>query len=212
MAEARAPARRPRAARRPRCSAIVAQRRVVGRRAGASDRLQRVEEELRGVTGRAEEHAAGAEQPGGHRALDRLRRAGVGEPRRERARREAVIGERHEHRVEQAALLRRGLAPRDEQIRELGEREPAHDLARQVAAGHRDLGRGSPRRSTCAPNRGQSSVRSVSIAVIGRRLPARGASKSISAGVRSRGSWCFASRSVAVCGQLGRPARCSAAP
>ncbi len=54
---------------------------------------QREREEFRGVAGGAEEHTSRAEQPGGDRALDRLRRAGVGEARGERARREAVIGE-----------------------------------------------------------------------------------------------------------------------
>ena len=54
-----------------------------------------------------EEDAARTEEPGRDRALDRLGRAGVGEAGGERARRQAVIGERHEHGVEQAALARR---------------------------------------------------------------------------------------------------------
>ena len=113
----------------------VAQRGVVGFGAQVSER---VGEELGGVTRRSEEHAPRAEQSRGDRALHRLRRAGVGEPRRQRARGEAVVGERHEHRVEDAGLRRGRLAAGHQQVRELGQREPAHDLGREIAAGDGD--------------------------------------------------------------------------
>ena len=86
-------------------SAIAAQRGVVGDRRQPA--AERVGEELRGVAGRSEEHAARTEQPRGDRALHRLGRAGVGEAGRQRARREPVVGQRHEHGVEHASLARR---------------------------------------------------------------------------------------------------------
>src|SRR5947199_394229 len=73
--------------------------------------LQRVGEELRGVAGRAEEHAARSEQASGDGALDRLGRTGVRQTGGERARREPVVGEGDEHGVEDPALARARLAP-----------------------------------------------------------------------------------------------------
>ena len=84
-------------------------------------------------------------RPGGDRALQRLGRAGVGQPRGEHGRREPVVGERDEHRVEHPRLARLGHAPRDEQERQLGERHLAHQLARDVAAHDGDrVGVGGP--------------------------------------------------------------------
>jgi hypothetical protein len=115
----------------------VAQHRVV--RIGTYVvRGERVREELRGVAGRAEEHAAGTEEPGCDRALHGLRRTGVGEPRRQRARRETVVGEGDEYRVDEQTLRRVGLTSGDEKVRELGERQVTHDLARKIATGDRD--------------------------------------------------------------------------
>ncbi len=83
----RAPGRvaRPRGARRPRLSAMRVELRVVGI-GGRPLGLQRVEHELRGVARGTEEHAPRAEQSRGDRALNRFGRAGVRQPRRERAR------------------------------------------------------------------------------------------------------------------------------
>ena len=62
-------ARVDRALRAPRRSGVVGR---LGARVG-----ERLGEEPRGVLDHAEEHAPAPEQPGGDRALDRLRRAGV---------------------------------------------------------------------------------------------------------------------------------------
>jgi hypothetical protein len=56
----------------------------------------------------------------------------VGEPRRQHGRREAVVCQRYEHGVEQRGLAGLGHAPLDEQERELGEGDLAHQLAREV--------------------------------------------------------------------------------
>ena len=91
-----------------------------------------------GVARRPQQHAAGAEQPGRHRALDRLGRACVGEPGSQSARGEAVVGERDEHGVEHPALAGRGLASGDEEVGEISEAHRAHELAGQIAAGDGD--------------------------------------------------------------------------
>ena len=59
---------------------------------------------------------------------------GMGEPRGEDGGGEAVIGQRDEHRVEEARLLRRGHAALHDQEGELGQRRLAHQVAREVAA------------------------------------------------------------------------------
>ena len=59
---------------------------------------------LAAVLGDAEEARTAAEQAGGERALDRLGRAEQRQPRRDRGRREAMVGERDQHRLEHGAL------------------------------------------------------------------------------------------------------------
>ena len=91
----------------------------------------------RAVLGDAEEPRAAAEQPGGERALQRLGRAGVGQPGGDRRGREPVVGERHEHRLEHRQLpgVGRRLAISQKAS------SPKPDLADQLAG--RGRGRGA---------------------------------------------------------------------
>ena len=76
-------------------------------------RDEHVVQEPAGVLGDPQEPRARAEQPGGQRALDRVRRGQVGQPRDDRGRGEAVVGQRGEHRLEHphlAGLGRRWVA------------------------------------------------------------------------------------------------------
>ena len=83
------------------------------------------------VLGDPEEPRAPAEQPGGEGALQRLRGARVGHPGGDRRRREAVVGERDEHRLEHRQLPRRRAALGDEPERQLAERDLADQFARR---------------------------------------------------------------------------------
>ena len=87
-----------------------------------------------------------AQQPGGDRALQRLRRARVGEPRGEHGRRQPVVGERDEHGVEHpaprpASGMRRCTSRNASSVNVT----LAHQLGGQVAAHQRDrVGVGAP--------------------------------------------------------------------
>ena len=80
--------------------------------------------------GAAEHDAAAAEQAGRDRALEGLGRRRIGDPRRDHARHQAMLGDRGQHRVGEEAL---GLARRlagDEQPEIGGEVGLADQLAR----------------------------------------------------------------------------------
>ena len=164
---------RPPSARRAATAASAAARRS----ASASPALAAticLEEDGR-VLDDAQEHRAGAEQAGGDRSLERLRGAGVGEPRGEHRRREAVIGQRDQNGVEQPGLPRRRRRALHEQERQLGERHVPHQVAGQVASADRDrVGRGG-----ADPGAKPVARAHVVLSVAG--ADARGDSKSISA-------------------------------
>jgi hypothetical protein len=91
------------------------------------------------VLGHAEEAGSAAEQPGGHRALQGLRRAEVGQPGRDRGRREPVVGQRDQHRLEHPRLARAGPPPGHQPERQLTEADLAHQVGGQVLPEQPDL-------------------------------------------------------------------------
>ena len=90
------------------------------------------------VLDHAEEDRSGPEETRRHRPLQRLRRAGVGQPRRQHGRREPVVCERDQDGIEQRRLPGGRPAPLHEQERQLGEGHPPHQLAGQIVAADRD--------------------------------------------------------------------------
>ena len=76
----------------------------------ASSALDHVVQEPAAVLGDAEEARAAAEQAGRQRALHRVGRGQVGQPGHDRGRREAVVGQRGEHRLEDPHLAGLGAA------------------------------------------------------------------------------------------------------
>jgi hypothetical protein len=105
-------------------------------------------EELAGVLGYPEEPGAAAEQARGERALQRVGRAQVRQPRGDRGRSEAVVGQRHQDRLEDADLGRGGPALGHHPQRQLAESHLAHEVIGQVLAeqGDRVGVRGTERR------------------------------------------------------------------
>ena len=112
---------------------------------GSSHRAQHLVQEPAGVLGDAEEPRAPAEQPGGQRALDRVGRRQVGQPRDDRGRGEPVVGQRREHRLEHPHLAGLGPALRGQPERQLAEPDLAHHVAGQVVAEQGDRVAGSTR-------------------------------------------------------------------
>ena len=102
-------------------------------------------EQPRALLGRAEHDRPGAEDPGGDGALQRVRVGGERHPRGDVRRHQPVLGDRDEQQVEEEALLLGRLAPGEQQVEVLGEREPAHEVAGEVAAAHLDAVRDTPR-------------------------------------------------------------------
>ena len=91
------------------------------------------------VLGDAEEPRPAAEQPGGQRALQRVGRGEVGEPGGDRGGREAVVGQRDQHGLEDPGLRRRRPAQRDQPERQLAEADLAHQVGGEVLAEQPDL-------------------------------------------------------------------------
>jgi hypothetical protein len=109
---------------------------LVPRALGA--RRDGIVEEPGGVLGHAEEPGSAPEQPGGDGPLQRLGRAGQRQAGREGGRGEAVVGEGHEHGLEQGELARRRAPLGDEPVRQLAEADLAEQVGGQVLAQQRD--------------------------------------------------------------------------
>src|SRR5712691_1299645 len=95
-------------------------------------------QQLRAALGRADEHAPQPAQTGCDGRLHGFGRAEVREPRGERARREAMLDQRHHHRVEQLRLARLRRAAGELEEGHVAEVQLAEDLPRQVLAAHHD--------------------------------------------------------------------------
>ncbi len=93
---------------------------------------------------RAHEYAAEPGKPGGNRRLHRFRRAEIGEAGGQRARRDAVLDQRHHHGVEKLRLPGIGNAAHQLEERHVAEIQVAEDLAGQVLAAHHDAVDGGP--------------------------------------------------------------------
>ena len=91
------------------------------------------------VLGHAEEPRPAPEQPGGHRALQRVGRGEVGEPGRDRRRGEAVVGQRDQHRLEHPRLAGVGRRSVDQPERQLAEPDLAHQVAGETLPQQADL-------------------------------------------------------------------------
>ena len=96
-------------------------------------------EDPRGAFRGSDEDGADAEDPGGHRALQRLGSAQVGQSRGNRARRHAMFDERDQHRVERHRLLWGREASHDLQVRHVSEADVPEQSARQIAPSDDDL-------------------------------------------------------------------------
>ena len=86
----------------------------------------------------AEDHGAAAEDPRRDRTLQR---GGIGRERHPRGDvrgHHPVLGDRDEQQVEEVALLGGRLVAGEQQVEVLGERQPAHEVGRQIAAAHLD--------------------------------------------------------------------------
>jgi hypothetical protein len=88
------------------------------------------------LRGRSEHDRPAAQDPGCHRGLQRAGIGGERHPRRDVRRHQPVLGDRDEHEVEEEPLLFRRLVAREQQMEVLGEREPTHEVAGQVAPAH----------------------------------------------------------------------------
>jgi 5-methyltetrahydropteroyltriglutamate--homocysteine methyltransferase len=86
----------------------------------------------------AEDHGAAAEDPGRDGPLQRIRIRSKRHPRGEVRWHQPVLGDRHEQQVEEEVLLLGRLLAGEEQVKVLREREPAHEVAGQVAPAHLD--------------------------------------------------------------------------
>ena len=76
--------------------------------------------------------------PGRDRALQRPGVGGERHPRGDVGRHQAVLGDRDEQQVEEVALVLGRLAAGQQQVEVLGERQPAHQVAGEVAAADLD--------------------------------------------------------------------------
>src|SRR3954451_12731152 len=125
---------------------------AVIRRWGAVTPRDRTCEELPGALGDTEKARTTTEDTGGECALQRVRRAEKGEPRRDGGRREAVVREGDQHRFEHPQLARRRSPHRDQPEGELAEADLTHQLAGEVVAQQGDgvLVRGADRRRVVA--------------------------------------------------------------
>ena len=111
--------------------------RVFGRRTGDHGRLHLVEPP-RALARRAGDHGPAAEDPRRDRALKRARIGSQGHPGRDAGRHHPVLGDRDQQQIEEEALLRCGLVAGDQQVKVLGERQPAHDVAAEIAPAYLD--------------------------------------------------------------------------
>ena len=98
----------------------------------------RLLEQPRARLGRAEDDRAGAEDP---RRDGTLQRSGIGgerHPRRDVGRHQPVLGDADQEQVEEEALLLGRLVAGEQQVEVLGEAQPAHQVAAEVASPHLD--------------------------------------------------------------------------
>ena len=100
--------------------------------ATASSRSRAHSSEVPSTTGPA------PRMPGRDRALQRARIGGERHPRRDVRGHHPVLGDRHEQQVEEEALLLGRLLAGQQQVEVLGEAQPAHQVAGEVAAAHLD--------------------------------------------------------------------------
>ena len=113
-------------------------RRFVGRRAGV-DARQHVVDQRAGFAGRTEDDCAAAEHAGGDRALQRGGISGVGHARRLHARRQTMLGQRHQREIEKEALVGRRHDAGRQQKEIVGETRRAHQFAGEVVSAHGDV-------------------------------------------------------------------------
>ena len=95
-------------------------------------------QQQRAQVGSAEHHRAASENPRCHGSLQRAWIRGQRHPRRDVRRHHPVLGDRDEEEVEEVDLLLGRLLPGEQQVEVGGERNVAHQLARQVATPHLD--------------------------------------------------------------------------
>ena len=88
--------------------------------------------------GGAQDHRPGAEDPRGDGAVQRSGVGGEGHPRGDVGGHHPVLGDRDQEQIEEEALLRARLPPGEQQMEVLGEREPSHQVAREVPSAHLD--------------------------------------------------------------------------
>jgi hypothetical protein len=108
------------------------------RRGAGRDPLLGLLEQLRARLGRAEYDRAAAEDPSGDRALERLRGGRQRHPSGHVGGHHPVLGDRDQQQVEEEALVLGRLVAGEQQVEVLGEAEPAHQVAGEVAATHLD--------------------------------------------------------------------------
>ena len=148
VAEPGQPARRRRGWR----AAIVVRRPSAARRPAATSAWRLLEQPRARLRG-AEDHRPAAEDPGRDGALQRARVGGQRHPRGDVRRHHPVLGDRDQQQVEEEALLLGRLVAGQQQVEVLGEAQPAHQVAAQVAPAHldpvgvrlADVGDGGPR-------------------------------------------------------------------
>ena len=98
----------------------------------------RILEQTRAELGCAEDDRAGAEDP---RREGTLQRAGVGSerhPRGDIGRHHPVLGDADQQQIEEKALVLGRLTAGEQQVEVLGEAQPAHQVAAEIASPHFD--------------------------------------------------------------------------
>ena len=100
--------------------------------------LLRLFEQPRARLGRAEDDRAAAEDPRRDGSLQRSRVGGKRHARGDVGGHHPVLGDRDEQQVEEEALVVGRLAAGEQQVEVLGEAQPAHQVAGEVASPHFD--------------------------------------------------------------------------
>ena len=101
--------------------------------AGLATRRDRLLEQPRALLRRAEDDRPGAEDPGRDGSLQRSRVGRERHPRRDVRRHQPVLRDRDQQQVEEVALVLGRLVAGQQQVEVLGEADPAHQVAGEVA-------------------------------------------------------------------------------
>ena len=110
----------------------------LGGRAAGDHLLLRFLEQPCAQLGGAEDHRAGTQDPGRQGTLQGSRVGCKRHPRGDAGRHHAVLGDADEQQIEEEALVLGRLVAGEQQVEVLGEAQPAHQVAAEIASPHFD--------------------------------------------------------------------------